>query len=110
MKPTALLINTSRGGLVDTAAAIDALEHNRLRGLGLDVYEHEAALFFDDHSDTGITDPLFARLITHPNVVVTGHQAFLTHEALDNIAASVLASLGAFAAGQPCPNALAVRS
>jgi D-lactate dehydrogenase len=106
MKPAALLINTSRGGLIDTAAAIDALEAKRLRGLGLDVYEHEAALFFDDHSDTGITDPLFARLIAHPNVVVTGHQAFLTCEALDNIAASVLASLDAFAAGQPCPHSL----
>lgn len=110
LKPTALLINTSRGGLIDTAAAIEALENNRLRGLGLDVYEHEAALFFDDHSDTGITDPLFARLITHPNVVVTGHQAFLTHEALDNIASSVLASLDAFAASQPCPNALKPRT
>ncbi len=106
LKPTALLINTSRGGLIDTAAAIDALEGNRLRGLGLDVYEHEAALFFDDHSDTGITDPLFARLIRHPNVVVTGHQAFLTHEALDNIASSVLASLDAFAASKPVPCAL----
>ncbi|MBC8039309.1 MAG: 2-hydroxyacid dehydrogenase, partial [Opitutaceae bacterium] len=105
LKPTALLINTSRGGLIDTAAAIDALENNRLRGLGLDVYEHEAALFFEDHSDTGITDPLFARLIKNPNVVVTGHQAFLTYEALDNIASSVLASLNAFASGQPCKNA-----
>lgn len=106
LKPTAILINTSRGGLIDTPAAIDALDAGRLRGLGLDVYEHEAALFFDDHSATGITDPVFARLIAHPNVVVTGHQAFLTFEALDNIAASVLASLDAFATGQPCPNAL----
>lgn len=110
LKPTALLINTSRGGLIDTAAAIDALEARRLRGLALDVYEHEAALFFDDHSDTGITDALFARLIAHPNVVVTGHQAFLTCEALDNIATSVLASLDAFASGQPCPHALAVKN
>ena len=105
-KPSALLINTSRGGLIDTAAAIDALEARRLRGLALDVYEHEAALFFDDHSDTGITDALFARLIAHPNVVVTGHQAFLTYEALDNIATSVLASINAFASGQPSPHAL----
>jgi D-lactate dehydrogenase len=110
LKPTALVINTSRGGLIDTAAAIDALEGNRLRGLGLDVYEHEAALFFDDHSDTGITDPVFARLIAHPNVIVTGHQGFLTYEALDNIAASVLASLDAFASGQPCANRLVVKS
>lgn len=106
LKPSALLINTSRGGLIDTAAALAALEGGRLGGLGLDVYENEAALFFDDHSDTGITDPLFARLIAQPNVIVTGHQGFLTHEALDNIAASVLASLDTFAAGRPCPNAL----
>jgi D-lactate dehydrogenase len=85
LKPTALLINTSRGGLIDTAAAIDALEANRLRGLGLDVYEHEAALFFEDHSARGITDPLFARLIAHP---------------------SVLESLDTFVAGKPCPHAL----
>lgn len=105
-KPTALLINTSRGGLIDTAAALDALENKRLRGLGLDVYEHEAALFFDDHSDTGITDPLFARLVAHPGAIVTGHQAFLTHEALGNIATSVVSSLNTFASGQPCPHAL----
>lgn len=106
MKPSALLINTSRGGLIDTAAAIDALENHRLGGLGLDVYEHEAALFFDDHSADGIRDPLFARLIASPNVLVTGHQAFLTREALDNIAGSVLAAINAFAAGTPVPHAL----
>ncbi len=106
MKPHALLINTSRGGLIDTAAAIDAVKTHRIGGLGLDVYEHEAALFFDDHSKTGITDPLFARLVATPNVLVTGHQGFLTHEALDNIADSVIASLNAFATRQPVPNAL----
>lgn len=106
MKPGALLINTSRGGLIDTPAALAALENNRLGGLGLDVYEHEAALFFDDHSDTGITDALFARLVALPNVIVTGHQAFLTHEALDNIASSVVASLDAFATGKPLACAL----
>ena len=110
MKPHALLINTSRGGLIDTTAAVDALANNRIGGLGLDVYEHESALFFEDHSRAPISDPLFARLIAHPNVIVTGHQGFLTHEALDNIAASVLASLNAFAAGQPCPNTLKPRA
>lgn len=106
MKPSALLINTSRGGLIDTAAAIDALENKRLGGLGLDVYEHEAALFFQDHSSGGIADPLFTRLVAAPNVLVTGHQGFLTHEALGNIADSVLASLDAFVAGAAIPFAL----
>jgi D-lactate dehydrogenase len=106
MKPHALLINTSRGGLIDTAAVIDALNARRLGGLGIDVYEHEASLFFEDHTSSGVTDPLFARLIALPNVVVTGHQGFLTHEALGNIADAVLASLNAFASGQPVPFAL----
>lgn len=106
MKPGALLINTSRGGLIDTPAVLAALESGRLGGLGLDVYEHEAALFFQDHSATGIPDPLFARLVGLPNVIVTGHQAFLTHEALANIAASVRSSLDAFASGNPVPLAI----
>ena len=109
LKPTALLINTSRGALIDTPAVIAALENHRLGGLGLDVYEHEAALFFEDHSATGIPDPLFARLVALPNVVATGHQAFLTHEALTNIATSVLSSLDAYAAHQPLPFALKPR-
>ncbi|MET0262669.1 MAG: 2-hydroxyacid dehydrogenase [Rariglobus sp.] len=106
MKPGALLINTSRGGLIDTSAALAALEANRLGGLGLDVYEHEAALFFDDHSSTGITDPLLARLVALPNVLLTGHQAFLTREALNAISASVIESIDCTASGQPCRLAL----
>jgi D-lactate dehydrogenase len=101
LKPGALLINTSRGGLLDTNAALAALENGHLGGLGLDVYEYEAPLFFRDHSGTGIPDPLFAKLVARPDVVVTGHQAFLTKEALTNIATSVLESLDDFAAGQP---------
>lgn len=106
LKPGALLINTSRGGLVDTAAALASLESGHLGGLGLDVYEHEVPLFFRDHSATGIPDPLFKTLVARPDVVVTGHQAFLTNEALTNIAASVLTSLDTFASGEPCPHAL----
>lgn len=110
LKSSALVINTSRGGLIDTASAADALEAGRLGGLGLDVYEHEAELFFDDHSAEGrVPDPLLARLLALPNVVVTGHQGFLTREALDNIAASVVGSLDAFAAGRTCPHALPPR-
>ncbi len=110
MKPGALLINTSRGGLIDTPAVIAALENNRLGGLGIDVYENEAVLFFEDHSSTGITDPQFARLIALPNVVATGHQGFFTHEALGDIARSIVASLDAFAAGYPIPHALRPRT
>lgn len=101
LKPGALVVNTSRGGLLDTAAALDALEAGRLGGLALDVYEHEAPLFFRDHSAGGTPDPLFTRLVACPDVVVTGHQAFLTVEALSNIATSVLESLDDFAAGRP---------
>ncbi len=100
MKPGALLINTSRGALIDTHAVITALEKDRLGGLGIDVYEHEATLFFEDHSATGIPDAVFARLTSLPNVVATAHQGFLTHEALGNIASAVIDSLDAHAAGR----------
>lgn len=110
MKPGAVLINTSRGGLIDTAAALAALEKNHLGGLGIDVYEHESPLFFKDHTATGIPDSLFARLVALPNVVATGHQGFLTHEALGSIATSIIESLDAFTAGYPIPLALRPRS
>jgi D-lactate dehydrogenase len=109
MRPGALLINTSRGGLIDTPAVLSALERNHLGGLGIDVYEHEASLFFQDHTATGIPDPLFARLVNLPNVVATGHQGFLTHDALENIATSVIGSLDAFSGGHPVPLALRPR-
>ena len=106
LKPGAMLINTSRGGLLDTAAAIDGLKDGRIGSLGLDVYEYEGALFFEDRSDRPIVDDLFSRLITFPNVVITGHQAFLTHEALHEIAQTTLANLTAFDHGVPSPNDL----
>lgn len=93
VKPGAMLINTSRGGLVDTRAVIDALKSGRLGFLGLDVYEEEADLFFEDLSQQVIQDDLFARLLTFPNVLITGHQAFFTSEALHNIAATTLENL-----------------
>ena len=102
MKRGAMLINTSRGAVVDTRAVIDALKSGRLGSLGLDVYEEEADLFFRDLSEEVIHDDVFARLLTFPNVVVTGHQAFLTADALAAIAATTLANLDAFAAeGRP---------
>ena len=96
MKSGALLINTSRGAVVDTHAIIDALKRRRLAGVAIDVYEEEDALFFEDRSDEAIMDDQFARLLTFPNVLVTGHQGFFTVEALTNIAATTIANLDAF--------------
>ena len=95
-----MLINTSRGALVDTSAVVEALKGSKVGALGLDVYEEEEALFFQDLSDRVITDDVFARLQTFPNVVITGHQAFFTAEALEHIAATTLANVSAFAAGR----------
>lgn len=86
MKFGAYLVNTSRGKLVDTAALIEALKAGRLGGVALDVYEEEEGIFFEDHSDRGLLDDELSRLLTLPNVLVTSHQAFLTHEALSEIA------------------------
>lgn len=99
MKDGAMLINTSRGALVDTRAVIDALKTGRLGALGLDVYEEEEELFFEDLSSQVITDDLFARLLTFPNVIITGHQGFFTREALRNIAETTLGNVSAFAGG-----------
>ena len=101
MQPGAMLINTGRGGLVDTPALIDALKSGHLGYLGLDVYEEEAQLFFEDRSDLPLQDDVLARLLTFPNVIVTAHQAFLTREALGAIAATTLQNIAAWAAGSP---------
>lgn len=101
MRRGVMLINTSRGALVDTRAAIDALKSGHLGYLGIDVYEEEASLFFEDRSSALLADDVFARLLTFPNVIVTGHQGFLTHEALRAIAETTLASVSAFEAGAP---------
>jgi len=102
MKPGAMLINTSRGAMVDTRAVIAALKSGALGSLGLDVYEEEADLFFRDLSADMIRDDVFARPLTFPNVVVTGHQAFITEDALTAIANITLANLAAFEEhGQP---------
>lgn len=93
MKRGAFLINTSRGGLVDTRAAIEALRSGQLGALGLDVYEDEANLFFEDRSGELLHDDVFARLLAFKNVIVTGHQAFFTREALENIAATTVGNL-----------------
>jgi D-lactate dehydrogenase len=99
--PGLVLINTSRGALVDTAALIDALKKRQVGGVALDVYEQEAGIFFDDLSSEIVDDDVLQRLLTFPNVLVTGHQAFLTEEALTAIAETTLASITAFEDGQP---------
>lgn len=99
MKRGVMLINTSRGGLVDTRAIIHGLKSGRIGALGLDVYEEEADLFFEDLSSTVIQDDVFARLLTFPNVLITGHQGFFTREALQNIAETTLANATAFESG-----------
>ncbi|TDN70137.1 2-hydroxyacid dehydrogenase [Paraburkholderia sp. BL10I2N1] len=103
-KPGALLINTSRGGLIDTEAVIDALRSGQLGGLAIDVYEQEADLFFRDLSGTIITDDVLQRLVTFPNVIVTGHQAFLTREAVTTICETTLQSITEFETGKPLSN------
>ena len=100
MKSGVMLINTGRGALIETQAAIEALKSGRIGYLGLDVYEEEADLFFEDLSDKVIRDDVFARLLTFPNVVITGHQGFFTEEALKNIAETTLANITAFEQGQ----------
>ena len=104
MKPGAMLVNTSRGGLVDTDAVIHALKSRHLGHLAIDVYEQESALFFQDRSGEIIDDDVFQRLMTFPNVLVTGHQGFFTAEALQEIAETTLGNLTHFAAGTACPN------
>lgn len=106
MKPGVMLINTSRGALVDTAAVLEGLKSRRIGALGLDVYEEEEALFFRDLSAEGIPDDLLARLTTFPNVLVTGHQAFLTREALHGIATTTLGNVTAFELGERSGNEL----
>lgn len=101
MRPGTIIVNTSRGALIDTRALIDALKARTLGGVAMDVYEQEAGIFFDDLSSEIIDDDVLQRLLTFPNVLVTGHQAFLTEEALKAIAETTLRSLADFDAGRP---------
>jgi D-lactate dehydrogenase len=110
MRDGVFLINTSRGGLIDTPAVVEALKSRKVGFLAIDVYEEEASLFFEDHSSDIINDDTFARLLTFPNVIVTGHQAFLTDHALRNIAESTVQNLMEFNAGLPCVNAVPLPS
>lgn len=101
IKPGAMLINVSRGALIDTAALIAALKADRLGGVGLDVYEEEEGVFFEDLSDQVLQDDVLVRLLTFPKVLITAHQAFLTREALGDISRTTVANLQALAGSQP---------
>lgn len=99
MRDNVMIINCSRGALIDTQAAIEGLKSGKIGALGLDVYEEEEGLFFEDLSNRVITDDVFSRLLTFPNVLITGHQAFFTAEALAHIADTTIGNLVAFGAG-----------
>lgn len=110
MKSGVMLINTSRGALIDTRAVIQALKSGKIGALGLDVYEEEADLFFEDLSDRVIQDDVFSRLLTFPNVIITGHQGFFTREALQQIADTTLANITDFEQGRRCANEITTKS
>ena len=109
MKPGVILINTGRGQLIHTEALIDGLKEKKIGAAGLDVYEEEAKFFFEDHSDTAVQDDTLALLISRPNVILTAHQAFLTEEALYNIAEVTVQNLDDFFAGKPLKNEVCIR-
>ncbi|POX63022.1 hydroxyacid dehydrogenase [Streptomyces sp. Ru62] len=106
MKDDALLINSSRGGLVDTDALLEALRAGRLSGVGLDVYEEEAGVFFLDKSLEVMTDERLARLMTFSNVLVTSHQAYFTRDAVGQIAETTVANIEDYLAGRTSDNTL----
>ncbi len=108
MQKGVVLLNTSRGGLVETTAVIEGLKSGKIGYLGIDVYEEESALFFDDHSGEVIQDDLLARLMTFPNVLITGHQAFFTEQALENIAMTTLSNVTEFERQGSCRNQVGV--
>lgn len=108
MKRGVMLINISRGGIIDTRAVIRGLKSGMIGSLGLDVYEEEDNLFFRDLSNSMIQDDVFARLLTFPNVVVTGHQAFFTREALTAIADTTIENISGFEQTGRAPHAISV--
>ena len=104
MKPGVIVINTGRGALIDTHALVSALKRQQIGGAGLDVYEEEEGIFFQDLSGQVLQDDVLARLLTFPNTLITSHQGFLTREALENIADTTLANINAFERGEPLVN------
>jgi D-lactate dehydrogenase len=108
MQPDAILVNTSRGPLVDTVALVDSLKRGDLGGVALDVYERESGVFYSDRSEQGLSDDVLARLLTFPKVIVTSHMGYLTWEALGEIAATTLESLTEFEQGKTLTHELKV--
>ena len=104
LKYNCVLINTSRGALIDTMSLINALKLKKIAGAALDVYEEESAFFFTDWSDEILDDDILARLLTFPNVIITSHQAFLTEEALNAIAETTLENIARFDKGNVMEN------
>lgn len=109
MKDGVFLINTSRGALIDSEALLEAIKSHKVGAAGLDVYEEETELFYEDYSNTIIQDDTLARLISMPNVLVTSHQAFLTEEALENIAKTTLENLSQYFQGEIMTNEICYR-
>ena len=110
MKPGAMVINTSRGALIDSSAVIDGLKDGRIGAVGLDVYEEEADLFFEDLSDQVIKDDTFVRLLTFPNVLITAHQAFFTREAVENISRTTFTNIAEWREVQGCSNCITAKA
>jgi len=106
MKPGVMIINTGRGALIDARALIEALKSGQVGAAGLDVYEEEEGVFYQNLSDHMLQDDVLARLLTFPNVLITSHQAFLTHEALTNIATTTLQNITEFETNLPLSNAV----
>jgi D-lactate dehydrogenase len=106
MKKGIFFINTARGGVVNTIDLIEAINNETIAAVGLDVYENEKPIFFSNHSDNAITDELFLKLRSYPNVLITGHQSFLTNEALSGIAKTTIENLNAWEKGAASPNEL----
>ena len=104
MKDGVYIINTSRGALIDSEALLEGIKERKIGGAGLDVYEEESDIFYEDFSNTIIQDDVLARLLTMPNVLITSHQAYLTNEALENIAETTLDNLRQFFDGEPLMN------
>ncbi len=108
MKKGVFIINTSRGRLIDTPSLIDGLKSGKVGAAGLDVYEEETEVFFEDYSDEIIKDDILSTLISMPNVIVTSHQAFLTREALQGIAETTVKNLNDFFDGKPLENEIKI--
>ncbi len=108
MKKRAIIINTSRGALIDARALLSAIKERRIGGACLDVYEEESDFFFEDFSNHIVEDDILTRLISMPNVIVTSHQAFLTEEALDNIAQTTVENITAFMNGEALKNTVSI--